>query len=117
MQAIDLLAELFQSANVRVVPRAIVSRAGVNDLRRGIVGKVQGMAVGEGGQLGFVFECNNGSIEFWLDGEPAVEAAKALKELPCTFPEGKRRGGITREVIHNESRDGADLGLLGKFGK
>ncbi len=117
MQAIDLLAELFQSANVRVVPRQIISRAGVNDLRRGIVGKVQGLALGEGGELVFVFECNNASVEVWLDGEPAVEAAKALKDLPCNFPEEKRRAGIMREMIGDHSRDGADLSLLGKFGK
>ena len=117
MQALDFLAEMFQSANVRVVPRAIISRAGVNDLRRGVVGKVHGLALGEGGELVMAFECNNASIEFWLDGESAVEAVKALSALPCNFPEDKKRAGVVRERIENHSRDGADLSLLGKFGK
>ena len=117
MQALDLLAELFSSAQVRVVPRMIRTPATESGLRKGELGKVQGFAIGEadrGGLPVLVFECNNGTLEVWCDGESAKHAVKALRDLACNFPESMRRA-VVRERVENYNRDAGDLAMLGKF--
>lgn len=117
MQALDLLAELFSSAHVRVVPRAITSPGIQAGLRKGELGKVQGFAIGESDKQGLpvvVFECNNATLEIWCEGESAKEAVKALVSLAVNFPERLRRA-VTRERVENHNRDKGDLAMLGRF--
>jgi hypothetical protein len=118
MQAIDLLAEMFYGATVRVVPRPIVTPGLQAGLRRGHLGKVEGLVIGEpSGRPVVLFECSNATMEVEMATEGAVEAVKALAGLPCQFPERLRRQDISREkVTAKDSRDGADLGLLAKMG-
>ena len=118
MQALDLLAEMFSNADVKVVPRIIATPGTPMQLRGGpfSMGKVQGLVLGPGGELVMQFECNQGTVEVWMDGEAAVEAIKALAALPCVYPEKLRRSSVTRENISaKDARDVSDLGLLGRF--
>ena len=110
MHAIDLLAEMFAGAKVRVVPRSIITPGGAADLRKGNVGQVQGIGLSNEGVL--VLECNNAQVEVWIDVKGAG-AVRALATLECNY-DGAR---MHREKIENHNRDGADLSLLGKFGK
>lgn len=115
MQAIELFAELFHSARVRVLPRLIRTPAHEAMLRKGLLGSVEGIIIGEGGACVMALETQAGTVHIEFDGEPAAEALKALMALPVNFPQKYRRADLQREHTSNFDRDASDLRAAGQF--
>lgn len=113
MQTIELFAELFFNARVRVLPRLIRTPGTDQMLRRGQLGKVEGISIGEDGRAALALETSAGTVHIEFDGEAAVEALKAMIALPVNFPAHLRRGNIERQRVGAFDRDASDLSALG----
>jgi len=118
MQAIELLPEMLWNGMVTLQPRRVRTPAIDYQLRRGIVGRVQGIILGdnEEGRAMLRFECANATVDILLSGEEAKHAVEVLKGLPVNYPH-KRRADMQDEGLTTDTdREKADLSLLTKVG-